>query len=144
MAAYKTWKSLAHFFIKENTFFKTGYFRKSIFNSLKSPQRLERTISSIGDRYTNFSPCLSSVLAGRSYKELYDLSVKDPDVFWGSIAKERLTWIKPVYSVKDCEITNAQTNWFVGGKLNVSGKTFSFYSSTFYCHSHDFPTLFNM
>lgn len=120
MAAHQTWNSFLHVLKKEKTFFKTGYFRRSLLNSVKSVPSLGRTVSNIGDRQTNLSPCLSSHLAGRSYKDLHELSLRDPEVFWGSIAKERLKWIKPFEIVRDCKITSAKINWFVGGQLNVS------------------------
>uniref|UniRef100_A0A6Q2Z9F0 Acetyl-coenzyme A synthetase n=1 Tax=Esox lucius TaxID=8010 RepID=A0A6Q2Z9F0_ESOLU len=77
-------------------------------------------LSSIGDRKTNLTPNLCAHLAGRSYKELYQMSVKDPDTFWGLIAKERLTWSKPFDQVSDCDITSGKISWFLGGQLNVS------------------------
>nr|AAI29419.1 Zgc:113194 [Danio rerio]AAI64288.1 Zgc:113194 protein [Danio rerio] len=63
---------------------------------------------------------LSSHLSGRNYADLYELSVKDPENFWGSIAKERLAWTKPFDQVSDCDISSGKINWFLGGQLNVS------------------------
>uniref|UniRef100_A0A8C1Z986 Propionate--CoA ligase n=1 Tax=Cyprinus carpio TaxID=7962 RepID=A0A8C1Z986_CYPCA len=65
-------------------------------------------------------PDLSSHLAGKTYSDLYELSVKDPDTFWGSIAKERLAWTKPFDQVTDCDLSSGKINWFLGGQLNVS------------------------
>uniref|UniRef100_A0A4W5PBZ5 Propionate--CoA ligase n=1 Tax=Hucho hucho TaxID=62062 RepID=A0A4W5PBZ5_9TELE len=120
MAAHKN-GSLIHIINRASVLFKNGSYRKRIlFTSLKPVQCQRRTVSSIGDRNTNLTPHLSSNLAGWSYKELYELSVKDSETFWGSIAKERLTWIKPFDQVRDCEITSGKINWFLGGQLNVS------------------------
>lgn len=122
MAAHKN-GSLIHIINRASVFFKNGSYRKRILlTSLKPVQCQRRTVSSIGDRNTNLTPHLSSNLAGWSYNELYELSVKDPETFWGSIAKERLTWNKPFDQVRDCEITSGKINWFLGGQLNVSGK----------------------
>uniref|UniRef100_A0A672NJR0 Propionate--CoA ligase n=1 Tax=Sinocyclocheilus grahami TaxID=75366 RepID=A0A672NJR0_SINGR len=66
-------------------------------------------------------PVLSSHLAGKTYSDLYELSVKDPETFWGSIAKERLAWTKPFDQVTDCDLSSGKINWFLGGQLNVSG-----------------------
>uniref|UniRef100_A0A6Q2Z8Z2 Acetyl-coenzyme A synthetase n=1 Tax=Esox lucius TaxID=8010 RepID=A0A6Q2Z8Z2_ESOLU len=91
-----------------------------LLNSIKHVHCHRRTVSSIGDRKTNLTPNLCAHLAGRSYKELYQMSVKDPDTFWGLIAKERLTWSKPFDQVSDCDITSGKISWFLGGQLNVS------------------------
>uniref|UniRef100_A0A673XNA7 Propionate--CoA ligase n=1 Tax=Salmo trutta TaxID=8032 RepID=A0A673XNA7_SALTR len=120
MAAHKN-GSLIHIINRASVLFKNGSYRKRILlTSLKPAQCQRRTVSSIGDKNTNLTPQLSSHLAGWSYKELYELSVKDPETFWGSIAKERLTWNKPFDQVRDCEITSGKINWFLGGQLNVS------------------------
>ncbi|KAJ8248480.1 hypothetical protein GJAV_G00242470 [Gymnothorax javanicus] len=66
------------------------------------------------------SPNICSSLSGRSYQELHELSLKDPDSFWGSIARERLLWNRPFDQVKNCDITQGRINWFSGGQLNVS------------------------
>ncbi|XP_012683010.2 LOW QUALITY PROTEIN: acetyl-coenzyme A synthetase 2-like, mitochondrial [Clupea harengus] len=71
-------------------------------------------------RTRSLLPHLSSELAGRSYAELYELSVKNSETFWGSIATERLTWTRPFDRVKDCDISKGSINWFLGGQLNVS------------------------
>lgn len=71
-------------------------------------------------------PDLSSHFAGKTYADLYELSVKDPETFWGSIAKERLAWTKPFGQVTDCDLSSGKINWFLGGQLNVSGECRSF------------------
>lgn len=67
-------------------------------------------------------PDLSSHLAGKTYAELYEMSIKDPETFWGSIAKERLAWTKPFDQVTHCDLSSGKINWFLGGQLNVSGE----------------------
>lgn len=124
MAAQNTSRSLIHVFIRGNAFLKNSSYRKQIFTSLKPVQCQRRAVSTgTGVRQRSLLPHLSPQLAGRSHKELYELSVKDPVTFWGSIANERLTWIKPFNQVKDCDFTSGKVNWFLGGQLNVSGKS---------------------
>lgn len=71
-------------------------------------------------------PDLSSHLAGKTYADLYELSIRDPETFWGSIAKERLAWSKPFDQVTDCDLSSGKINWFLGGQLNVSGECHTF------------------
>ncbi|XP_028845838.1 acetyl-coenzyme A synthetase 2-like, mitochondrial isoform X2 [Denticeps clupeoides] len=59
-------------------------------------------------------------LAGRSYADLYALSVRDPDAFWGSVAEDKLTWSRAFERVKDCDVERGRIGWFLGGQLNVS------------------------
>ncbi len=70
---------------------------------------------------------LSSHLAGKTYADLYELSIRDPETFWGSIAKERLAWSKPFDQVTDCDLSSGKINWFLGGQLNVSGECHTWY-----------------
>lgn len=62
----------------------------------------------------------SSQLSRLSYRDLYRLSVTDPDQFWGSAAADRLRWVEPFRQVRDCDLNTGKINWFLGGKLNVS------------------------
>ncbi|TKS65126.1 Acetyl-coenzyme A synthetase 2-like, mitochondrial [Collichthys lucidus] len=62
----------------------------------------------------------SSELSRLSHRDLYRLSVTDPDRFWGSAAADRLRWVEPFHRVRDCELSSGKISWFVGGKLNVS------------------------
>ncbi|XP_076018805.1 LOW QUALITY PROTEIN: acetyl-coenzyme A synthetase 2-like, mitochondrial [Genypterus blacodes] len=66
------------------------------------------------------SPAWSSQLASLPPRDLYRLSVTDPDQFWGSAAAERLRWVEPFQRVRDCELSSGRISWFLGGKLNVS------------------------
>jgi acetyl-CoA synthetase len=51
------------------------------------------------------------------YDRLCNKAEKDPEGFWGNLAKE-LIWAKPWKKVLDWKIPYAK--WFVGGKINVS------------------------
>lgn len=105
------------------SFRKDCYQRHVLVPSGKTIVHFRRTISSTGAKNKELLPHLSSELAGRSYAELYELSVKNSETFWGSIATERLTWTRPFDQVKDCDISKGSINWFLGGQLNVSGNT---------------------
>jgi acetyl-CoA synthetase len=52
------------------------------------------------------------------YEKLWRASLRQPEKFWGKVAKDCLVWNKPFKKVLDWKIPFAK--WFVGGKLNVS------------------------
>ena len=54
------------------------------------------------------------------YRQLYRLSLDDPEAYWGKRAKELLTWFTPFDRVMDCDLAKAKINWFAGGKLNAA------------------------
>ncbi|XP_068088338.1 acetyl-coenzyme A synthetase 2-like, mitochondrial isoform X1 [Hyperolius riggenbachi] len=56
----------------------------------------------------------------RTYQDLVQFALQDPETFWGVLARERLTWVKPHQTVKDCDFTQGRVRWFLGGQLNVS------------------------
>ncbi|XP_078016650.1 acetyl-coenzyme A synthetase 2-like, mitochondrial [Epinephelus lanceolatus] len=62
----------------------------------------------------------SSRLSRLSHRDLYRISVTDPDQFWGSAAADRLRWVEPFHRVRDCELSSGRISWFLGGKINVS------------------------
>lgn len=51
------------------------------------------------------------------YKRLYDEADRDPETFWGNIARE-LDWFEPWTKVLEWDAPWAK--WFVGGKLNLA------------------------
>ncbi len=53
------------------------------------------------------------------YQELQDWATEDYEGFWGSFAKEKITWMKPFTNVLD-ESNFPFVKWFEGGKLNIS------------------------
>ncbi|XP_062912401.1 acetyl-coenzyme A synthetase 2-like, mitochondrial [Mobula hypostoma] len=67
-----------------------------------------------------FMPESSSFPGVRSYTDLLDFSVRDPETFWGTLAKERLTWNRVFHTVRDCDFSGGRIAWFLGGQLNVS------------------------
>ena len=52
------------------------------------------------------------------YQRLYDAAAKDPEKFWGDLAKQELHWFQPFTQVLDWKPPFAQ--WFLGGQTNVS------------------------
>ncbi|MCE5334421.1 MAG: acetate--CoA ligase [Desulfobacteraceae bacterium] len=54
------------------------------------------------------------------YLKMYEQSVKDPEGFWGEVAK-RIDWFEPFTKVKAGSFDgDIRIKWFVDGKLNVS------------------------
>jgi acetyl-CoA synthetase len=51
------------------------------------------------------------------YERLYELADRDPETFWGNIARE-LDWFEPWSKVLEWNMPWAK--WFVGGKMNLS------------------------
>ena len=58
------------------------------------------------------------------YTTAYEESIQDPETFWGELARECLEWEKPFDDVKGGDKEDGDIQWFVGGKLNVSGEIF--------------------
>ncbi len=54
------------------------------------------------------------------YQAMYDRSVKDPDAFWGDMARQFLQWQRPFFQVQDVDFQDGYHAWFLGGQLNVS------------------------
>lgn len=54
------------------------------------------------------------------YQEMYNLSITDPNKFWGEAGK-RLSWIKPYTKVKDTsfDLEDLHIKWFEDGTLNA-------------------------
>ena len=60
-----------------------------------------------------------------SHDDLYRMSIDQPDHFWGTLARSRLSWIKDFGMVKDCDLRRGHIRWFLDGKINVSGEKYS-------------------
>jgi len=54
------------------------------------------------------------------YRQMYDLSIKEPDRFWSEQASQFISWSKPWTRVRDCDFSTGHIEWFQGAKLNVS------------------------
>ena len=57
-----------------------------------------------------------------SYHDMYKFSLEHPDVFWGTLARSRLEWIKDFDKVQDSNFEEGKISWFLNGKINVSGE----------------------
>ncbi|XP_046645729.1 acetyl-coenzyme A synthetase 2-like, mitochondrial isoform X2 [Daphnia pulicaria] len=55
-----------------------------------------------------------------SHEELYNLSINQTDLFWGTLARLRLRWNRDFQQVSDCNMETGSFRWFLGGQLNVS------------------------
>ena len=58
-----------------------------------------------------------------NHAALYEESLKNPQRFWGDLARRRLLWIKEFDQVMDCNMQEGKISWFNGGILNVTGET---------------------
>ena len=66
---------------------------------------------------TSFSQTAN--INAQGYDELYDLSIKNPDEFWGNIGK-RLDWITPYNKVKNTSFNgDVSIKWYEDGILNA-------------------------
>ncbi|XP_072265535.1 acetyl-coenzyme A synthetase 2-like, mitochondrial [Pyxicephalus adspersus] len=68
----------------------------------------------------SYMPEATALSNVNSYQDLLQFSLEDPETFWGVLARERLTWVKPHQIVKDCDFSQGRVRWFLGGQLNVS------------------------
>ena len=57
-----------------------------------------------------------------NHSELYEFSIREPDIFWGTLAKSRLRWYQEFTQTSDCDMNEGQIAWFMDGKINASGK----------------------
>jgi len=53
------------------------------------------------------------------YQKTYDLSVKEPEKFWASVANE-FEWSKPFTKVLDWSFDDYSVKWFEDGQLNIT------------------------
>ncbi|TEY61480.1 hypothetical protein BOTCAL_0168g00130 [Botryotinia calthae] len=54
------------------------------------------------------------------YKKLYNESIKEPNKFWGRMARELLTWQKDFETVHSGSFVGGDSAWFLEGQLNAS------------------------
>ncbi len=62
----------------------------------------------------------NSHVSDRKYREMYESSVNNPDVFWAEYARKFITWSKPWETVSSFDFNSAEISWFDGAKLNAS------------------------
>ena len=81
------------------------------------------TIQSISREARKFPPppgfSAGSLLSDPAeYDRLYQRSIKEPEAFWGEMARKELTWIRPFTKVLDWQLPWAR--WFEDGQINLS------------------------
>ena len=103
-----------------------NFMRNSFVNSFKSVLRNPKQISKniIAAQVTlqqhNKIGSVAS-LVPEEIKKMYEKSLKDPDSFWGTHGRDSLHWIKDFETVTNSDMNKGKHEWFLGGKLNVSG-----------------------
>lgn len=58
-------------------------------------------------------------LNNATYKEMYQRSMIEPDLFWAEQAKKFITWEQPWQQVKNGDFLQGKVSWFKGASLNV-------------------------
>ncbi|EUD68591.1 acetyl-CoA synthetase [Plasmodium inui San Antonio 1] len=53
------------------------------------------------------------------YKEMYEESINNPELFWGNIAKNSVRWFKMFTKVYMGNFKKGNISWFVNGKINA-------------------------
>jgi len=53
------------------------------------------------------------------YQRIYELSVQDPEKFWGEVAQD-FVWSKPWDKVLHHDFITPEVRWFEGGELNIT------------------------
>ncbi|MGH8611213.1 MAG: acetate--CoA ligase [Gammaproteobacteria bacterium] len=54
------------------------------------------------------------------YRQMYRLSLEDPERFWGEQAQLFVSWFKPWRRVLDWDYSRAHIRWFEGAKVNAA------------------------
>ena len=54
------------------------------------------------------------------YERMYAESLSDPDVFWGNMATDLISWDEKWTTVNNSDFSTAKISWFEGAKLNVA------------------------
>ena len=61
----------------------------------------------------------------QTFSDLHQLSVMDPEYFFGKVGESLLDWKKPFKRAYRCCTSKRMIEWFSEGKLNVSGRSCS-------------------
>jgi acetyl-CoA synthetase len=75
----------------------------------------DHAISTLLDEERRFPPDPAFAARAVAKSEIYD---RDPDAFWESEGRERVTWFEPFETLSEWELPYAK--WYLGGKLNVA------------------------
>ena len=80
------------------------------------------TYSIISEALDNGVESFETLLDSGNFDELYITSIRNPEYFWGTLAKQFLQWDKAFEKVMDCNMEKGEIKWFTQGKLNISGE----------------------
>src|SRR5438874_13089640 len=72
------------------------------------------TIDALLHEQRTYPPSKEFAIQANARADIYD---RDPDEFWETEARERITWRKPFDALKEWDLPFAK--WFLGGRLNV-------------------------
>ena len=75
----------------------------------------DHAISTLLDEERRFPPDPAFAAGADAKPEIYD---RDPDAFWESEGRERVSWFEPFETLSEWELPYAK--WYLGGKLNVA------------------------
>ncbi|MBU6338974.1 MAG: acetate--CoA ligase [Rickettsiales bacterium] len=59
------------------------------------------------------------ILSKEEYKQQYQASITDPELFWSGIANN-FFWFEKWREVMNCDLSKAEISWFCGAKTNIS------------------------
>jgi acetyl-CoA synthetase len=59
------------------------------------------------------------VASRKEYERLHRDSLSNPELFWGNVARQYIHFNVPFDKVKQGDLPNGDTAWFLGGKLNA-------------------------
>ncbi|XP_043913666.1 acetyl-coenzyme A synthetase 2-like, mitochondrial [Protopterus annectens] len=119
MAAKGKQGTLLQAICRNYLFSKRIYYKQSPVKKLYVQTRLGHSSTSSWS-INSYMPEASAFHGIRCFKDLHNLSVLDPDTFWGVLAKARLEWSKPFDAVNESDFKSGTIKWFQGGQLNVS------------------------
>ena len=74
-----------------------------------------KTIDTLFLEERRYPPPAEFAAQANAQPDIYD---RDPEEFWATEARERVTWFEDFETVCEWELPYAK--WFVGGKLNVT------------------------
>ncbi|KAI8372992.1 acyl-activating enzyme [Radiomyces spectabilis] len=75
----------------------------------------------VPERLLNASECPTPyVTSVEQYQKMWKESVEQPDVFFGNLARELLSWDKPFETVQHGSFETGDVAWFLEGQLNAS------------------------
>jgi acetyl-CoA synthetase len=60
-----------------------------------------------------------TLIDDKTYRQMYERSVSDPDGFWAEQAEAFLSWSKPWERVANWDFNKVDIRWFEGGRLNA-------------------------